>query len=812
MILDELFQTSVSGGYLKATSKIPDIPITTKEFTPAYWLGWMDVSNIPQVYNVGRVYATDDDIIFETLTNTYINKDIYMECSTDISDNNTVIDGYANNYYDGTENVEKWVSNGTHNRLVNNLHYQQFSRSTITIRFAISAVYNTNIYQWTGVDRQVTLSIQEWLDFISGETTLTVNFNFYGNVELSIDMFDEDGFVHLSDEIENQVLYISNYSFSRLKHPQYPQFGAIVMGSRSSYINESTVDQTIVADYSRNTLDHFSVSGNSIVNYEKYCNCVPSADVTGETAYCNNGAHGIFSRDNLPTGSSSASSFAKINGNVILSYDLGLHGYYIVNIAYHPIGIAKHAGMYRWEITESQYASEGYGDGTIFYPLVNLSTNEFTGNLITGDESYVKPRIPMWMKYDVDVNTYTEDDKPEPGEDDDTKDIGDSIENRSQYYSGAYNFITQYAMNRFQLGKFGEMLWTSWADSLGNITDMWKNFKVFISGGDTGSVDIGSVLEFIVSLKVFPFAIDSFIGVPTHNVCIGRGKYPLVIPQKSESDTGVWRLTSTNYIVNCGTIKVPRPFNDFRDYTNMNITAYLPYCGTVELNPGDVIGMQLNCKYSIDLQSGACVAIIEMYNSEDNKRYNVAMLSGQIGATIPITATNSGQIAAKNASAVFGAVSTIASTERSVVNRNIDGITGFFSGKMINDKGKIKNTSYLGESAFADYTAGMEGVESLTGQALARLSQGAISAPSLSGGGNLAAFNQPKCPYIQMRYGKYSYPKNYKHSVGYPSTESNTLVNYHGFCVCTNVDIDSITCHSDEKAAIKELLETGVYL
>lgn len=800
MIIDELYTTSFSADNIKATNVIGAIPITTEEFTKAYWLGWINNDNVPNVFKVGTFNIVEGDdpcFSFRDITDYSINRDFTYFCTTDGSGGSADTYTRTNSYY--SETYSKWVVN-YNARLVNDMIYQSTGYSMVFLTIyapPVTGHANTSEYKF--------MTVKEFIDFINGDYSQTITLSGVDYTFTGQD-FDDDGILWIEyAEDSKRPVAIVNYQFlpgnSVLPGTRY---GVLYPSLHAGYEFDSNKYDGVCSTRNAVALDAFLKINASTLAINRY-----SADQMSDDNIVNyprtwNGVNTDIYVSDL----AGVTSEPFVKDGVIVSYSYGSGGtpmFYDFYRVYSPADIYKHASLLRWCVGDNII---GYSANVVYYPAVDLSTNEFLGYLITGDEEYVKPRIPEWMKSDLSENTYTEDDKPIPEiPEDETKDTGDSIPNRGQYYSGAYNFITQYAMNRFQLGSFGSMLWTSWVDSLGNITEMWKNFKVFISGGDTGSVDIGSVLDFIVSLKVFPLPLDSFLGQPTHNVCIGRGKYPLVIPAQSESDTGVWKLLYTNYIVNCGTITVPRPFRDFRDYTNMNITAYLPYCGTVELNPGDVIGMQLTCKYSIDLQSGACVAFIEMYNEEDNKQYNVAMLSGQIGATIPITATNSGQIAARNLSAVFGGVSTIANTQMDIANRNANVLASIASKKKPRGVEERENAT-----AMADVTSNIGMVESIAGQAISRLSDSAIAAPALSGGGNLAAFAQPACPYIQLRYGKYSYPENYKHSVGYPSTKSTTLKNYSGLVVCENVDIDKITCHNDEKAAIKALLETGVYL
>jgi len=422
-----------------------------------------------------------------------------------------------------------------------------------------------------------------------------------------------------------------------------------------------------------------------------------------------------------------------------------------------------------------------------------------TGNIVNAT---FKNGLRPWQYSNIQENEFTPDDtppytppSPEPDEDEES---GDRIPNQFRYFSGATNFITQYALTRTQLGQFGTRLWTSWADSLGDPTDMWKNFKIFIGGGDTGSIDIGTVLSFIVSLRVFPFDLSAYLGQPEPSIKIGTGNYPIEV-------ANVWKLLSTVTYIDCGTVSVPRKFNDFRDYTNVTVSCYFPYCGTVQLNAGDVVGKTLHAWYAVDLQSGECLAVLESYD-DTGMLYNVASISGSMGALIPITATNSGQIMAQR-------ISDAANVAGFFVGNVTRGADIFSSGMLGKKKSARRQSAMIGGIAEA-ISGQIEDIGDIANQGMSMLSRGAIECPSMSGGSGLAAFMTPDSPYIQLRYGIYSEPNNYSHSVGRVSTSSNPIGNYKGsgYIVCENVDTSGLTCHNDEKAAIAAALETGVFV
>ena len=126
--------------------------------------------------------------------------------------------------------------------------------------------------------------------------------------------------------------------------------------------------------------------------------------------------------------------------------------------------------------------------------------------------------------------------------------------------------------------------------------------------------------------------------------------------------------------VDCGTCNIPVIFNklspnldhgDFRNFVNTTITVYLPFCGTVELNPSDVVGYRISLKYSIDLMSGGCTACIYLHRK--GAEFMIANKSGNIGILMPITATNAGQVSGTMLSDAANMVATVGSTIMNIV-------------------------------------------------------------------------------------------------------------------------------------------------
>lgn len=389
------------------------------------------------------------------------------------------------------------------------------------------------------------------------------------------------------------------------------------------------------------------------------------------------------------------------------------------------------------------------------------------------------------------------------------------------------NFITQYILTASEVSAIGLNLWSSWLDQN---TTVQKNF-LFDFFQDTGTFDITAALDFVVSLRVYPFDIRSLLSsIGTCNgVYMGTG-HTNFLP--SPQGASVWYVASMIHSLFAGTCKVypNTPYKDFRDIYNTTVTAFLPFCGLVELNPAEVMYKELNCYYLIDFGTGGCTAVITVKN--DNGSYIVASKSGQIGFLIPITATNSGQVAAQSmrdaTNAIgkiggffFDAATSIANSAEQLAKVAAKAEE---SGEDFNGTGMTVSSSIgLGRKGFNTFL-------DLANQGLNMLSRSCIDVPMLSGGGGMEALQFTKTPYIQIRRGWYNKPDNYPHSVGYLNGSSNTISYYagmfsgeptypnstsspkKGLCKFTGIDTSGLTCHADERAEIVALLESGVYI
>lgn len=417
-----------------------------------------------------------------------------------------------------------------------------------------------------------------------------------------------------------------------------------------------------------------------------------------------------------------------------------------------------------------------------------------TGELIP----YAQARA--WQKnINGDNNEFNYEDIPEPEPPTISENIGDKITRPATLsIGGTKGFITQYALNATQVGQLGQILWTSVFD-----TDYWKNF-MFSLALDTGSFSLSSLLGFFLSLKVYPF---SMVNVPSYasfgqDMYFGTGIKELhfttnihTINDYADYISGGWcTVTSNNF------------YNDYRDYVNTEITLYVPYCGTVQLNPGDVIGNKISVQYAVDFATGGCIAYVDLETGDGAAGYPIAAMHGQIGADVPLTATAAGEVAAR----FIGDAANAAGLIGGQVGQEIETASGALQGKFKPTPGSVGFALGGPAGAVAGFAASV--APGLGAQALNMLTRGAVAAPILSGGRGFASFGAPQVPYIQIRRGIYPADTNLINVAGKPAAAAATIGDLTGYIKGTVKAEGLAGVTQEEQAAIISHIAAGIFV
>lgn len=443
-----------------------------------------------------------------------------------------------------------------------------------------------------------------------------------------------------------------------------------------------------------------------------------------------------------------------------------------------------------------------YVNGVTFATHVT-GAEKFTMTYKTGDleDTAYRNTLRPWQYENFQENEFDGDDvppytpgpgpspRPEPEPPGDDEHGGDDITLPSiDGLGGSFGFTTQYALRGTQLEELGALLWSGFDSTNPNIDAYLQNF-VYRVDLNTGSVNMSDIMDFFVSLRAYPLPLGNLVSVTAagNDFYIGSGAQPLTF-------TSILH-TANSYLseVDAGSVTIPFWFGDYRDYST-EITLYLPYCGTAELNAADVMGGTLTATYVVDLSTGSCTAYV-MCETYDAHSYPVAILPGQLGVDIPITASNAGRVGAR----LLGDRINVAENLLSVAKYGATGIGALMSG---NVAGAIRS----GISAFID--PAIQDQKLLAGMA----ERGAIAAPMLSGGRGLAGFKNPMTAYVQVRSPFYAVPDNFADAVGDPAAMYVQIGSCSGFCRFVNVDVTGVTTDAGDQAEIRRALENGVFV
>lgn len=277
-------------------------------------------------------------------------------------------------------------------------------------------------------------------------------------------------------------------------------------------------------------------------------------------------------------------------------------------------------------------------------------------------------------------------------------------------------------------------------------------------------------LDWLVSLNVFPAKPTAGGSYP---VKLGRFKCVNDVsdPDALGVDAYGAKLTKQFKVFDFGTLSVPENWGNFLDYEGTQIDLYLPFIGTVSIDPSELLGGTINVQYTIDFFTGMCVANVLCTK-------NMELPSGQALANICAQHSYQGNCATQIP------------------------LTRVDYGSMI---GNLINSC-------------TQAITNPTG-ALVNMAEGAVNGafrPSVTSKGNIVA-NSGYCsvlyPYLRITRPITAEPESFQEVIGYPSYINTTLGECSGICVCEDIDLKGITGATEgELNKIKQACREGVYI
>lgn len=303
---------------------------------------------------------------------------------------------------------------------------------------------------------------------------------------------------------------------------------------------------------------------------------------------------------------------------------------------------------------------------------------------------------------------------------------------------------TIYRMTQAQLNQLGGKLWSQ--DFFDNIV---KSFY--------------SPMDAVIALNVVP-SIASVTDLSSKEVYLGNygcDFNAMSIRQFFELDMG-------------GVFIEKRHGNahDYNPYTHIDL--YLPYIGTVQISPDDVMGHTLKVKYKCDVVTGNVVAWVlsQTINGDDTV---IGTYSGNFVTQIPLTGANYSEVYKAAISGTLGVLSAGA---------------GVAAGGATMVQGAIQGVSAASNVASSK-------IQYMRGSAM----------------GMSAGLMNKQRAYVVITTPKESIPNNFASLEGYPSNTYHVLSDLKGtYCEVESISLAISGATEAEKDEIEKLLKGGVYV
>lgn len=335
------------------------------------------------------------------------------------------------------------------------------------------------------------------------------------------------------------------------------------------------------------------------------------------------------------------------------------------------------------------------------------------------------------------------------------------------------------------------------------LTDLWT-ISHNIAGADYENYDykildsflVSDPINSIVSLKRFPFEIPHTFSTQKTNVCLGKN---------TGNAQGYVTHNVFNSVVFSGVQIFPKFGNSFLDYAPYTeYELYIPFCGTVKLNAGDILAHTLNCRLQIDLTTGACVA----YIMADDLVIETA--SGVVSCELQVAGTDSATVDSAIQNAVINHIGARTNKEIAMLSPlTFGGLLSAVSNP-VKTSGAMENAN--NEISRADYN----------------LTHIQTPVHSMGNAGGLTGWIQEFNARLIIYYPEgeaidSSSPVSstsphladltaYAHNVGFACVMNGTVSEFHGKTV-GNIDTSSIVgATEEERAQIKALFAQGVWL
>ena len=418
--------------------------------------------------------------------------------------------------------------------------------------------------------------------------------------------------------------------------------------------------------------------------------------------------------------------------------------------------------------------------------------------------------------------------KPSPGQ-------WDNIEGAGTF-NGTLQFVRSYYMSSTEL----------------------LNLKTWMGKkeADGGPPDGYDMLDSIISIKMFPFALASGaddnvdITIPgsgsawakLNEICwitkVASAIDNTIVPENAPEQYRHINTGCKGHATNASGINYDLGSLNMNDFVNDQypfftydaaVELYIPFIGTFTLDPQTVMGRTLHCYLNLDPSTGGVYGYCLCNNNGTNVM--IASGTGNIGVDVPISSAQAGvlqaQVDAIRSQQFAALVSTAVALAMPALGAGLSAAT---AERGISGAAMAMGLTSPAEAALAVRSAGYNAaLKSMGGQVsgeLASVATNAIAANrqvknltqshnmAMTGtiGASTAEWGCPWDAYVKVMRPKVHNPgNNYNHAVAVPTYKSGKLSSYKGLTVCINPDASKITKATPaERNAIVTMLQGGV--
>lgn len=359
-------------------------------------------------------------------------------------------------------------------------------------------------------------------------------------------------------------------------------------------------------------------------------------------------------------------------------------------------------------------------------------------------------------------------------------------------------FCTRYALTRIQLIHANSFLCSQISANVDS--DFWSAQKLYVN----------NPIDVVQSVMLFPFDISRY---QTDEAAYKD----LTFGQLVDSGYSVQLNREQYCVINMGECTYYPTFgnsvDDFRNYPPYSTaTLYIPYCGSVEIDPNLYMGHAIGVKIIVDMGTGSCLALIL------RDKLVVDSISGTMGITVPITGIQTQTLAAAERQAetqlkmarINGAFSVAKSVTGVSGGATTGALGGFMTGGLA---GAIVGGVMGGVSQAVNGAQNIINSVEDVRNAQYNLEHVHVPYKTIGTATSTTSFaNERKCRLIIRRPVMMNFDSvRYAHNTGYACLKTGVVSDFTGYTEFQTVDMSGVNATSTEKEMLFKLMQGGVF-